>query len=115
MLLDATWAPAHSARGWTAWLVGVALALAAGAALGGFAFAPKAPPARALEFDVTVPDHRVEMGSLALSPDGSALAFTARDSDGRRQLFARRMDSVEARALPGAAGAPYPFWSPEGR
>ena len=107
--------PAPSARGRMGWLVGTALALAAGAALGRFALAPKVAPARTFEFDVTVPDHRIEMGSLALSPDGSTLAFTAQDKNGDRHLFVRGMDSVEARVLPGTSNAHYPFWSPDGR
>ena len=106
---------APSTRGRNAWLVGAALALLAGVALGRFALAPKVAPARAFEFDVTLPGHRIEMGSMALSPDGFTLAFVARDKDGVRQLCIRSMDSVEARLLPGTAGALHPFWSPDGR
>jgi len=107
--------PAPSARGRTWWLVTASLALVVGAALGRFAFAPPAARPRAFEFDVTVPDQRIEMGSLALSPDGSMLAFAARDGEGERRLWVRGMDSVDARVLPGTAGARYPFWSPDGK
>jgi Tol biopolymer transport system component len=49
-----------------------------------------------------------------LSPDGRAIVFVATDSLGAR-LFVRRLDSPEARMLPGTEGAALPFWSPDGR
>jgi len=106
---------APSPRGRTWWLAGAALALVAGAAIGKLALAPTVPPVRTIEFNVTVPGQRIESGSLALSPDGSSLAFVVRDKDGQRQLTVRSMDSIEARVLPGTAGAYHPFWSPDGR
>ncbi len=106
---------ATSARGRTGWIVGAILALVAGVALGRFVFAPNVPPARAFEFDVTLPGQRIETGSLALSPDGSMLAFAARDKDGQRHLCVRSMDSIEARVFPGTAGALHPFWSRDGK
>jgi serine/threonine protein kinase/Tol biopolymer transport system component len=51
-------------------------------------------------------------GGMALSPDGSALAFSA-ITNGKMQLWVRRLDSMEARLLPGTEGAYYPFWSPD--
>ena len=52
---------------------------------------------------------------FALSPDGRQLALVARDADGVRRLWLRSLDSLEARELPGTAGALSPFWSPDGR
>ena len=53
--------------------------------------------------------------SIALSPDGSKLAFVARDSNGEQSLWVRPLDSPNARSLPGAAGGEMPFWSPDSR
>jgi eukaryotic-like serine/threonine-protein kinase len=51
---------------------------------------------------------------LALSVDGQKLAFVMEDSQGIPQLWIRDMNSYEARQVPGAANANFPFWSPDG-
>jgi eukaryotic-like serine/threonine-protein kinase len=52
---------------------------------------------------------------LALSPDGSKLAFTATDSSGRTRLWVRPLDALSAHALAGTESASDPFWSPDNR
>jgi hypothetical protein len=52
--------------------------------------------------------------AVALSPDGTHLAYVARQS-GTQQLYLRAMDSLEARPVPGTEGAVGPFFSPDGR
>jgi Tol biopolymer transport system component len=52
---------------------------------------------------------------MALSPDGSTLAFVAIDSSGVSHVFLRPLASQEARVLPGTDRASLPFWSPDGR
>jgi eukaryotic-like serine/threonine-protein kinase len=52
---------------------------------------------------------------MALSADGTQLAFTVLRSPPRPRLFVRRLDSEEARELPATAGARFPFWSPDGQ
>jgi len=51
-------------------------------------------------------------GGVALAPDGTMLAFVATTA-GKAQLWIRRLDSIDARPLPGTDGAFYPFWSPD--
>jgi Tol biopolymer transport system component len=51
-------------------------------------------------------------GGIALSPDGKTLAFVA-STEGRAQLWVRRLTSAEARPIPGTDGAFLPFWSPD--
>ena len=53
-------------------------------------------------------------GGVALSPDGTQLAFVAR-TGARVQLWLQRLDSGEARPLAGTDNAFYPFWAPDSR
>lgn len=54
-------------------------------------------------------------GNLALSPDGTMLAFVAVDSLGNSLLYLRFLSTTEARALKNTEGALRPFWSPDNR
>ncbi len=51
---------------------------------------------------------------VALSPDGTHLAYVARQS-GNQQLYLRAMDSLESKPIPGTDGAVNPFFSPDGQ
>jgi len=51
---------------------------------------------------------------LALSADGTRLAFTAIGDDGRQNLYLRSLDALDTRQLSGTEGAAEPFWSPDG-
>ncbi|MGD8377450.1 MAG: protein kinase, partial [Acidobacteriota bacterium] len=53
--------------------------------------------------------------SLALSPDGTLLAYAGRNAEGTTGIWVRRLDSLDARHLAGTEGATYPFWSPDGQ
>ncbi|HEY7574115.1 MAG TPA: protein kinase, partial [Thermoanaerobaculia bacterium] len=54
-------------------------------------------------------------GSLAMSPDGRAMVFSASGGSGDQQLWLRRLDAPAAEPIPGTEGALYPFWSPDSR
>jgi Tol biopolymer transport system component len=54
-------------------------------------------------------------GPPVLSPDGTQLAFTARDEKSKVLLYVRLLASTAAQALPGTDDAIYPFWSPDSR
>jgi Tol biopolymer transport system component len=56
----------------------------------------------------------IEPLPLALSSDGSLLAYVA-VVDGARQLLIRKLDEFGSTALPGTKGAYNPFFSPDGR
>ncbi|MEZ5331873.1 MAG: protein kinase [Thermoanaerobaculia bacterium] len=114
--------PATATPGATAprrWLAGGALVgLLTGAALvwGWGALSTVAPPAsRVTRFEIPAPEDRGFVRGLALSPDGSKVAFVARDSNGRASLWLRELDALAPRELPGTADARYPFWAPDGR
>ena len=98
----------------TAW---AAFALASLAALGfGIAWARRAPkPPALVRFTVAMPEGVSAVGPPALSPDGRKLAFDAGEPNGRRQIWVRSLDQLEARALPGTEGALRPIWSPDSR
>jgi Tol biopolymer transport system component/DNA-binding winged helix-turn-helix (wHTH) protein len=62
------------------------------------------PPAK-----VTIQD----LDSIALSPDGSRLAFIGEASDGQKQLWLRSLDSTVAEPLAGTELVTAAFWSPD--
>ena len=55
------------------------------------------------------------LSQLALSPDGTTLAFAAQpQADAPRQVYVRRLHELDARPLPGTEGANNLFFSPDG-
>jgi eukaryotic-like serine/threonine-protein kinase len=58
---------------------------------------------------------RDDGSAVALSPDGTKLAFSAVDAKGIAQIWVRPLGSLTAQALDGTEGATFPFWSPDGR
>jgi Tol biopolymer transport system component len=57
----------------------------------------------------------IDSGSLTVSPDGRHLTFAARTAEGKKFLWVRSLDSLEARPLPGTENGLHPFWSPDSR
>jgi Tol biopolymer transport system component len=54
-------------------------------------------------------------GPVAISPDGTAMVYTAVEKDNVPRLHVRRLDSPQAVALAGTENAGYPFWSPDSK
>src|SRR5262249_18901269 len=74
------------------------------------------PPPAVTRFAITLPgDQRLVASQhpLALSPDGSKLAYSAIQG-GIKQVYLRALDSAEARALAGTERGDNPFFSPDG-
>jgi Tol biopolymer transport system component len=96
----------------------VVVAVVAG--LAGWNLKPAAPPEPHHVSRLTItlpPDQRLagfDQPVVALSPDGSHLAYVAIQG-GTRQLYLRAMDGLEARPVPGTEGAVAPFFSPDGQ
>jgi serine/threonine protein kinase len=63
-----------------------------------------------LELNARRDDH-----AIALSPDGSLLAFSAAEENGKSYLYVRERASFDARKLADTRGACYPFFSPDGK
>ncbi len=75
---------------------------------------PAPTPARSIRFQIPLAGATGATGGIAISPDGSQLAFVAPGPSGISSLWLRPLDSIEARVLPGTEGAMFPFWSPDG-
>src|SRR5581483_6815177 len=89
----------------------VALVVAIAAA-GTWLFTHRATPEKQLQFAIPV---QGEISHVALSADGSMLAFVSPDeSTGIPMIYLQQIGSADVRALPGTEGATYPFWSPDG-
>ena len=71
-----------------------------------------APVSERMQFAIPVTG---EVSHMALSADGSTLAFVSPDEkSGIPMLYLQRVGSPDVRVLPGTEGANYPFWSPDG-
>jgi Tol biopolymer transport system component len=94
--------------------------------------APRTGPARTIRFSVAPPEGGafafwIEGSFLAVSPDGSQLAYVASESpkgtagvgplpaEGTRRVFLRPLAALDARPIPGTEGANSIFFSPDGR
>jgi Tol biopolymer transport system component/predicted Ser/Thr protein kinase len=99
---------------WVAAAAGVATALALAAVL-----VSRTPDTRrTVQSSILPPEKAVfafENGPVAVSPDGSRLAFVARAADGKSALWVRPLTGLSAQTLPGTDGASHPFWSPDSR
>jgi serine/threonine protein kinase len=77
-----------------------------------------APPSVALKVILpaeTVPFDTVEGNALALSPDGTQLAWVGGGADTTTRIWIRPLSQITARPLPGTEGATALFWSPDSR
>ena len=51
----------------------------------------------------------------AISPDGGTLVYSVATQGGGTTLYARRLDQLEGRPIPGTAGGSQPLFSPDGQ
>jgi serine/threonine-protein kinase len=89
---------------------------------------PSAEPQPVTRFTITLPpgeafsgldsaarDSRLAQSALALSADGSQLAYVATLRGDVQRIYLRAMDGFDSRPLPGTEGAIDPFFSPDGQ
>ena len=110
--------PLNRHRERLAWVVAATLLIALLASLFHASQHSREAP-RAIRFSVASPEkadffRRPSSSSLALSPDGSSLAFVA-VTGGRTSLWVRPLEALAAVRLKGTEDAVAPFWSPDGR
>jgi Tol biopolymer transport system component len=115
--------PTASGPATRSWRLAAVLCLAVlvGAVVAGLAVWNLKPAAArpVTRFTITLPLGQQLAGldngpALALSPDGSHLAYAARQG-GSQRLYLRAMDSLETKSVPGTDGAVNPFFSPDGQ
>lgn len=94
--------------------IGAAAALGYAAALMRLASTTPALVTSTLSLPTT---SQVPLGAtqLAISPDGSRVAFSYPNAAGRSVLWVRDLASADAQPLTGTDGASGPFWSPDSR
>jgi Tol biopolymer transport system component len=102
------------------WPALAAVAITAAIAAARWPGAAAAPPAGALErFSILAPPGDQiypDSVSVALSPDGTMVAFTVGAlSKSETQLWVRSLDSLISRRLEGGDGAALVFWSPDSK
>jgi len=99
-----------------AWILAALAAAVAIAFAGAFLMRAPAPVVHPLRVSILAPEqHTFDPLSIALSPDGTKLAFVATPAGGSPQLWVRPLDSTAAQPLAGTEDAAYPFWSPDSR
>lgn len=101
-------------------LAGMAALALIGISVPALSFWPRPAPAPSVRIGLSIsapPGTTFPRGSadMALSPDGSRLAFVALAADGTRRLWIRRLDDVQVRPVGGTRDAHHPFWAPDGR
>jgi eukaryotic-like serine/threonine-protein kinase len=108
-------APVHAASAAfrLAWIAAGVFALVA-AAVSFVHFRETPPAAQTLRYTVAAPEGST-VHSFAISPDGRYLVIAAAGVSGKRQLWLRAMDALQAQPMPFTEDATYPFWSPDSR
>ena len=107
---------AKAAKSWIYWIAALTLTATASFWAGTRQY-PRNPPAPVFRFAVSPPagfalEGAASRQSLALSPDGTRLVFSAIDTSGVYQLFLRDLLSLEIRPIPNTRGAHTFFWHP---
>lgn len=116
-------APRTKSRERLAWItVGVLAVVAIAAVVLSYFRQPSTALVETSRFAVAVPPELTMNGSqpiavsVAVSPSGRQIAFTASPrTGGPALLWVRSLDALESRSLAGTDGALFPFWSPDSR
>jgi Tol biopolymer transport system component len=109
--------PSARRRERVAWIAcGAAVLAAVGLAI--FHFRQQPPRPQPVRFSILPPENAkfrvgVEFHNLAVSPDGSRVAFVA-VREGQDTIWMRPLDAQSPLSLPATEGASSPFWSPDG-
>jgi eukaryotic-like serine/threonine-protein kinase len=81
-------------------------------------FLKPAAPKTVTRFVMSLPEGQRlndNFSTLAISPDGTRLAYAAGPGNLTTRLYVRAMDGLEARPIPGTEGGQNPFFSPDGQ
>jgi len=97
------------------WMVVCAILLLALSALALSHFSRSTAAAPLVRLTLAGPENATYPAHVSISPDGSRVVFVATNPAGKRVLWMRPLDSVDAKPLEGTDDAVAPFWSPDGR
>jgi Tol biopolymer transport system component len=95
------------------WIIAAATGFVAAMAIAFVHFREAPPQAPVLRYTMALPED-TQNAAFAVSPDGRSVAM-ALLVNSRPQLWLRRLDELQAHAMPGTDGANQPFWSPDSR
>ncbi len=76
-------------------------------------FREAVPPLQTFRYNIAPPENGA-VHSFAVSPDGR-LVTIALTVKGKRELWLRPLDALQAQPMPGTEDAIWPFWSPDSR
>ena len=100
------------------WIAAAALSTASAIALGALYLLTREPAKQSVaKLSILLPSN-VNLDSESpplISPDGTKLAFLARDASGTNKIWVRQIDSLDAQMLPGTDSARNAFWSADSR
>ena len=95
---------------WALWATAIAALVVGALVASALLFSRHKAPKTRMEFAIPVPG---EVGHIAISPDGTMLAYVAVDEDtGEGVIYVQPIGSSHASRLEGTEGASYPFWAP---
>jgi Tol biopolymer transport system component len=72
------------------------------------------PEEHTQRYTIALPENTTGLHSFAISPDGRYVAIAAA-VNGKRQLWLRPLEALQAQPMPFTDDATYPFWSPDSR
>ena len=101
-----------------AWMAATVVSVLGAIALGVWLYPRPVPPPERIQFEIDAPEgtsFAPGPGLVAVSPDGTRIAFVTGPANEDGTLWIRPLASLTAMAVPGAAGAWQPAWSPDGR
>ena len=104
--------PSRSGRAWIPVTV-AAIALLAGLGLARVIFPPSTTAERLARLTLEAPAGTAFEYAPVVSPDGTKIAFSARDADGQVRIYLRPLATFETVALAGTENASQLFWSPD--
>jgi len=112
-------APVARRRAWRERAAWIAAAVAAIAAIAFGLITMKRTPAAGnlVQFAIDTPPNLAlfpfDTKGMAISPDGTMIAFVAENVQGKASLYIRNLATTKITPLAGTDDASYPFWSPD--
>jgi serine/threonine protein kinase/Tol biopolymer transport system component len=114
-LVEAAPVPAPARKlAWLPWALVAITAIGSGLAMWKLR-APSAPPRGVVHISTAAPDFRVAPSLLAMSRDGSRVAYSTGSPGSPGPIHVRMLDHLVSRPIPGTEGGNTPFFSPDGQ